>query len=358
MNLENKTLYRFALLAMCVGLALNITGIIVRQSPRSAAVFVSESPKKLTGDAELPKIEEKKETTLMFVGDIMLSRAVGDKMKKLNNWNWPFEKITDYLAGADLMFGNLEGPVSERGKNVGSEYSFRASPKVVEGLKYAGFDVLSVANNHIGDWTKIAMDDTFAILKDNGIEYAGGGMNEMEAHSAKIKEVNGIKFGFLAYTALGAKYTEAQASSSGIAWLDKEKMEQDIAEAKKSSDIIIVSMHFGEEYEKKSNVFQQDMARAAIDAGAKLVIGHHPHVVHETEQYHGGFIAYSLGNFIFDQNFSKETMEGMLLKVIFEGKDVKSIEPIKINISKQFQASLMEDMSGSLNATTTPQLIL
>ena len=181
----------------------------------------------------------------------------------------------------------------------------------------------------------------------NSIDIAGGGLNEQEVHSAKIREINGVKLGFLAYTALGAKYTEATASSSGIAWLNKEKMAQDISEAKKISDLIIVSIHFGEEYRQKSNIFQQDMAHSAIDAGAKLVIGHHPHVVEETEQYKEGFIAYSLGNFIFDQfpfdeRLPKETMEGMLLEVILEGKDVKSIEPVKINISKQFQASLAE----------------
>jgi len=278
----------------------------------------------------------------MFVGDIMLSRAVEDKMKKLNNWNWPFEKIADYLAGADLLFGNLEGPISSQGRNVGSIYSFRADPRAIEGLKYAGFDFLSVANNHIGDWTKIAMDDTFKILQENGIDIAGGGLNEQEAHSAKIREVNGVKFGFLAYTALGAKYTEAVASSSGIVWLDKEKMAQDISGAKKISDFVAVSLHFGDEYEQAANNFQKEVARSAIDAGANLVVGHHPHVVQETEQYNGGFIAYSLGNFIFDQGFSKETTEGMLLKVIFDGKDVKSIEPVKISISKSFQASLSQ----------------
>lgn len=303
-----------------------------------------------TGDSEnttgyinaifIGKKESENLVTLFFVGDIMLSRAVGDKMKKLNNWNWPFEKIGDYLAGADLTFGNLEGPISSQGRNVGSIYSFRADPKAIEGLKYAGFDVLSVANNHIGDWAKAAMDDTFEVLKSNGIDYAGGGFSAEEAHSARVEEVNGTKIGFLAYTALGAKYTEATASSSGIAWLNKEKMAQDIAEAKKISDLVIVSIHFGDEYKQKSNNFQKDIARSAIDAGAALIIGHHPHVVEEIEQYKDGWIAYGLDNFIFDQTFSKETMEGMLLKVTLEDKGVKNIEPIKIKISKEFQASI------------------
>lgn len=355
MNLENKTLFKFALLAICVGLVLNITGIIIgKRSSEMAAIFVHPSnfqstevnepsllPTSSAIDEQEQKTQEKIEpTTLMFVGDIMLSRSVGDKMKKLNNWNWPFEKIADYLAGADLTFGNLEGPVSDKGKNLGNLYSFRADPKAMEGLKYAGFDILSVANNHIGDWAKAAMDDTFKILKENGIDYAGGGLSVEEAHSVKVEEVNGTKIGFLAYTALGAKYTEATASSSGIAWLNKEKMAQDIAEAKKISDLVIVSIHFGDEYKQKSNNFQKDIARSAIDAGASLVIGHHPHVVEEIEQYKNSWIAYSLGNFIFDQTFSKETMRGELLKVIVEGKQIKQVEPQNISISKDFQATL------------------
>jgi poly-gamma-glutamate synthesis protein (capsule biosynthesis protein) len=345
---EEKSDKYFRILLAFLAFILILTGAEVAwfKLIKPATFFVQDSGEQKniiqTVAPEVPAAEEIKKatTTLMFVGDIMLSRAVGDKMKKLNDWNWPFEKIAEYLVSADLLFGNLEGPISARGRNVGSEYSFRADPDAVEGLKYAGFDVLSVANNHIGDWTKDAMEDTFAILKKNGIEHAGAGANSHEAHSAKIKEVNGIKFGFLAYTALGAKYTEAQASSSGVAWLDKEKMIEDITEAKKSSDVLIVSLHFGEEYKQKSNLLQQDIAHAAIDAGASLVIGHHPHVVEEAEQYRGGFIAYSLGNFIFDQSFSKETMQGLLLKVSFEGMDIKNIEPVSINISREFQASV------------------
>lgn len=278
--------------------------------------------------------------TLIFVGDIMLSRSVGKIMQQKNDWNWPFEKSADYLSSADLTFGNLEGPISDKGRNVGSIYSFRADPKVIGGLKFAGFDIVSIANNHIGDWSKLAMDDTFKILKDNGIDYAGGGLSEREAHSAKIKEIKEIKFGFLGYTALGAKYTEAVGSSSGVAWLNKERMIKDINEAKKISDIVVVSIHFGDEYKQAANNFQKDIAHAAIDNGATLVIGHHPHVVEEVEQYKNGWIAYSLGNFIFDQAFSKETMEGELFKVTLNKTRILKAEPVKILISKEFQASV------------------
>lgn len=281
-------------------------------------------------------------STLLFAGDVMLSRSVGDKMTRINDWRWPFLKIADSTSKADLFFGNLEGPISASGKNVGSIYSFRADPRVIDGLKYAGFDVVSVANNHIGDWSQVAMEDTFNILKEGGIEYAGGGINDTEAYSAKIKEVNGVKFGFLGYTSVGAQYTEADKEKAGIAWLDKETMRRDIESARKEADVVVASIHFGEEYQSTSNKYQQDIARSAIDAGASLVIGHHPHVVQEVEKYKDGYIAYSLGNFVFDQLFSKETMEGLMLKVVFDGKKIDSVEQIKTAISRDFQTDIMK----------------
>lgn len=276
----------------------------------------------------------------MFVGDIMLSRSVGDKMKSVNDWRWPFLKIADYLKKADLLFGNLEGPISDNGNDVGAIYSFRANPMSIQGLKYAGFDVLSVANNHMGDWGRVAIEDTLKILKENNINYVGGGFNEAESHKSIVKETKGIKFSFLGYTAIGSRFIEAKNEKSGIAFVDEEKIKQDIKEAKEKSDFVIVSLHFGEEYQTKSNIFQQNIAHSAIDAGASLVVGHHPHVAQEIEKYNGGYIAYSLGNFVFDQLFSKDTMEGLLIEIIIDNGKISEIKPIKANISKKFQTEI------------------
>lgn len=279
---------------------------------------------------------------LIFTGDIMLSRSVGNKMKTENNYQWPFLKIANYLKKADLVFGNLESPISNRGIKVGSIYSFRADPEVVDGLKFAGFNYLSVANNHIGDYNRVAMEDTFKILKENKINYVGGGFSEAEANNPVIAEIKGVKIALLAYTALGARYTEAKRENSGIAWLNQEKMVESIEKAREKSDFVIVSVHFGEEYQKNSNSFQKNIAHIAIDSGASLIIGHHPHVVQEIEQYKNGYIAYSLGNFVFDQLFSEDTMAGLILEVILNNKKEIEIEQIKIKITKDFQVELME----------------
>jgi len=258
-------------------------------------------------------LPESKPITMMFVGDIMLSRGVGKKMQKENNYNWPFLKIADYLKQADLLFGNLEGPISDQGQDTGKKYSFRAVPQAIEGLNYAGFDVLSIANNHIFDWGQEAKADTILRLKQNNILPAG-------FDEKPILEIENTKIGFSAFT-----------------WPLPEKIE--LPEA----DIKIVSMHLGEEYQKKSNSEQQNFARAAIDAGADLVIGHHPHVTQEIEYYQGKYIFYSLGNFIFDQQFNQEVKSGWLVKAIIKNQKIVSTETIKTSISSQYQVELNKE---------------
>ena len=120
--------------------------------------------------------------TLLFVGDIMLSRSVGAVMRKENDFAHPFRLVADTLRKADIAFGNLEGPISVRGEKQGSIYSFRADPRVAEGLTLAGFDVLSLANNHSMDWGRDALQDTRTTLEDNDIKPVGAGMDERQAN--------------------------------------------------------------------------------------------------------------------------------------------------------------------------------
>jgi poly-gamma-glutamate synthesis protein (capsule biosynthesis protein) len=294
--------------------------------------------------------EKEKPITLIFVGDIMLDRGVEWGIKKYGqgDWKFPFLKIADSLREANILFGNLEGPISDKGVKVGSIYSFRADPESIEGLKFAGFDVLSLANNHIFDYGREAMEDTFLRLEKAGINYIGGGFNENEAYSPILKEVNGstgspqVRIAFLAYTNLGSPYWSAKGDKSGIAWLTEEKLKEGVKKAKENADLVIVSMHFGDEYKLSSNSEQKYFAHLAIDSGADLVIGHHPHVVQEIEKYKNGYIAYSLGNFVFDQSFSEETMKGLMLKVLVKDDKIKEVIPIEIKINGYFQPEIIK----------------
>ena len=298
------------------------------------------------------KSPEQKTISVFLVGDIMLNRGVEYMIETqgAGDFKFPFLEIADELKGAKLLFGNLEGPISDKGSKVGSIYSFRAMPQTIEGLNFAGFDVLSLANNHAFDYGRAALEDTFLRLKNADINYVGGGFNESEAFSPIIKEINGMKIAFLAYTNLGPETWKAGENNSGIAWTNEdnfEKIKKDIKSAKEKADILIVSLHSGEEYLKTPTQFQIDFSKMTIDAGADLVVGHHPHVVQKNEKYpstssgQAGWIFYSLGNFVFDQGFSEETMEGEILEVVIENKEIKEIIPKEIKINNYFQPEII-----------------
>jgi len=283
--------------------------------------------------------ERDKHIQLAFVGDIMFDRGV-EKTVAANgggDFKYPFKLIDSFLRNYDFLFGNLEGSVSDKGNDQGSLYSFRMMPKAIEGLKDAGFDAVSVANNHIGDWGREAMQDTFERLKNSEILAVGGGMNNEEAYEPRIITIKDAKIALLAFSQFGKDYLEAKENEPGIAIADEEKIKHSVQRAKEKADIVVVSYHFGDEYQRQPNAEQKKLSRFAIDIGANLVVGHHPHVVQPIEKYKGGYIAYSLGNFVFDQNFSKETMEGALLEVDVSAKKIITVSPRKIYINEKFQ---------------------
>jgi len=291
--------------------------------------------------------KERQSIVLLFVGDIMLDRGVEWQIQQHGyDWRWPFLKIAETLHEADFVFGNLESQISDKGTKVGSIYSFRADPKTIEGLAFAGFDALSVANNHSFDYGVEAFLDSLERLKEANISYIGGGIDKEDAHSPLIKKIKGTRVGFLGYTNLGSPLWQATDNTSGIAWVDEDTLlefQEDIKRAKEQSDILAVSLHFGEEYQKEPSPMQQLLSKTAIDAGANLVIGHHTHVAQPVEQHKHGWIAYSLGNFVFDQGFSAETMEGLMLKVIVKNKKIREIIPLKTKLNPSFQVELMAE---------------
>jgi gamma-polyglutamate biosynthesis protein CapA len=246
---------------------------------------------------------EKHEIKLLFVGDVMMTRYVEKRIKKLNKeYIYPFEKILNYLKTFDYVIVNLEGPISDKGVKVGSKYSFRMKPDVAEALSKANINIVNLANNHIFDYGKVAFEDTLKNLEKNNIKYFGN------SYEPLIIEKEGIKVGFLGFSDF-LKHLEVRENKIGIATIN-DNISEIINKAKEKVDILIVSFHWGEEYKKIANERQRKIAKIAIDSGADLVIGHHPHIIQNIEKYKDKFIFYSLGNFIFDQNFSKETMIG------------------------------------------------
>lgn len=285
--------------------------------------------------------------SLLFSGDIMMNRGVEAIIKKQggDNWMFPFAHVSDFLKDADITFGNLEGPVSDKGTNVGSEFSFHMDPEVADTLAAAGFDVVSLANNHIGDWGREAFEDTMRRLQRAGVAYAGGGWNSTETGNPAVFDVRGKRVGFVAFSDVGPLWMRPGEALSGVSAIPAGRegityVEKVVFEASRKVDILVVSFHFGGEYENAPNARQKALSHAAVDAGARVVVGHHPHVVQSVEEYRGGVIAYSLGNFIFDQNFSAETMEGLMLRVEFDGTNIVAVIPIPIKMNEFYQPEI------------------
>ncbi|MEK7482385.1 MAG: CapA family protein [Patescibacteria group bacterium] len=286
---------------------------------------------------KLPQLSE--EVSLVAVGDISFSRGVEQIVEKQNDINYPFLKIGGYLKTADLVFGNLETPITPGRKILNLEMVFRSNPGTEQALKSAGFSIVSLANNHTPNFGEQGLKDTFKYLNEADIKYAGAGKDEQEAYQPVYIEAKGIKFAFLAYNDAGtvpAAY-EANSSRAGTAFMRLEKMAEAIKEAKQNADIVIVSMHAGTEYAAEPNDQQINFARAAIDEGADLVIGHHPHVVQTMEKYKGKFIFYSLGNFVFDQMWSPETKQGLMAKIYFSKNGVNKISLLPVVIENYSQ---------------------
>lgn len=279
---------------------------------------------------------EKGEVTISFMGDIMMDRGVKTSVYK--NYEGDFNKLFQNLGElkeSDIAFANLEGPVSDVGNNVGSKFSFRMEEKSLEALKNASFDIVSFANNHVGDWNVPAFKDTLVNLRKSGIIYTGAGENLAEASDVRIIDKNGVKLGFLAFTDVGPNWMEAGAEKAGILLASDPNRISYIQKAKEKVDVLVVSYHWGEEY-LPFNARQKALAESSIDAGASIIVGHHPHVTQDTMKYKNGLIIYSLGNAVFDQYFSEETMKGGLVKATVTKEGLKDYEEKTFVMDKTF----------------------
>lgn len=286
----------------------------------------------------VPEIPEPDYVLLTFLGDIMLDRGVRNSV--LKNFAGDYSSLfvnLGVLKKSDIVFANLEGPASDQGQDRHNLYSFRMDPGVVPALSGAGINVLSVANNHMGDWGKEAFMDTLSRLRENEILYTGGGLGYEEASAPVVMERYGIKLGFLGFSDKGPADLAAKENEAGILLASDPRFDEIIQTAAKDVDFLIVSFHFGEEYQPKHDARQEELAHRAVDAGAKVVVGAHPHVVQDYEIYRNSFIAYSLGNFIFDQKFLQATMQGGLLDVKLYHDGNISVRKNTVKLNSAFQ---------------------
>lgn len=259
----------------------------------------------------------------------MLSRGVDVTMRN-KGYLYPFKNMAEITNSAEISFGNLESPISTRGMKGDQIYSFRGDPKSVKGLVFAGFKVLNLANNHSYDYGKKAFEETLEILKKNKIKTIGAGKNITEARRPAIFDLGDVKIAFLGYDlspgAVGARENSPGVAKAIHAWIIK-----DIEKIKESVDFIVVSFHWGIEYRDFPTEYQKSLAHMAIDCGADIVAGHHPHTFQGIELYKGKLIAYSLGNFIFDQKDLKNN-QSIILRVTFNQGGLLKVEIFPIEM--------------------------
>lgn len=282
--------------------------------------------------------------SIIAVGDIMGARDVATVI----NTRGPdilFKNIGKILKSGDISFCNLETPITE--SNARSEFSrsnFKTSPNVLPVIsKY--FDIVSCANNHIYDYQDLGAADTKKYLDANNIRSVGIGKTLTEARKPAIFELGqNIKIGFLAYT--GLAYDIVYAEKYSVAPLKEEIIKEDMAKLKNKVDFCIVSMHFGYELVDYVLPIYRKIAKFTVDCGADIIIGHHPHVINGIEIYNDKIIAYSLGNFIFDNPIIPKKRDSMILKIgIGNDANICNLEVIPIYINDEYTPIIPEKIT-------------
>lgn len=327
-----------------------LTLIVAMMAGALMMVFFKIDIVATTGEDLMKSILAPGEVKILAFGDVSFDRYIrkrmGDEGKDAVLAG--MEPIRTTLDDADIVFVNLEGPVTENRIQTGKEIAFQFDPDSLSILKNFSVDIVSTANNHAYDMGISAVEDTRKFLAEYGIIPVGDakGVNEKSSYETII---HGKRVAFLAFNHTDYK-------------LDFDDAVKLIAELKARNDIVIVSIHWGREYITTPSDFQKDMARTFVEAGADVILGHHPHVIESMEFIDGKPVFYSLGNFVFDQWFMDETQEGLGVELTFSPDPVKiRLLPFKIDksfpyIPTEAQSQAILDKFYRYSLSTNPEI--
>jgi poly-gamma-glutamate capsule biosynthesis protein CapA/YwtB (metallophosphatase superfamily) len=327
--------------------------ILISNSPTPVAPGLLTPTSTATSD---PRV------TLVAVGDIMLARTIGDQVLEQGP-QIVFAGVQSVLDSADVRVGNLECAITGKSEPDDKSFTLKAPLETAQALSMAGFDVLSLANNHAMDYGFAGLSETQETLRKMGIATVGAGVNAVSAHAPVIITKNGLRLAFLAYLDIIPERSGfdphtwiATETSPGIAWASPEQIQVDVSAASLQADLVIVMLHSGIEITDVINNISNEQraeAHAAIDAGADLVLGSHPHVLQQIERYHGGLIAYSLGNFVFDQ-YDGIANATILLRVLLTNSGVQSYDYVPALIEHGLPHVIRADLVPAIGTLVAP----
>lgn len=293
-------------------------------------------------------------TTLLFTGVIVPARCVQAALDKNSNPDYPYEEVRQIISQADLAVGTFNATMSDQVEHTGciDTYQLVGRPDNADALARAGFDLMSVATNHIKDcglmkgWCDSTFFDTLGHLRRVGIQTTGAGKDLAEALQPVIVTLNGVRFGFIS---LGdSKMDEIVFASSdhpGIARLTEENLKAAIDAVRPLVDVLVVLPHWGSESNAIPNWIQRAQARQIVEAGADLVVGNHTHVVQAIQELDGIPVFYGLGNFVFDQDWG-DHRQAVILLVKFQGQQFIGYELIPTHVDRDGRVHIAEQQEA------------
>lgn len=278
-------------------------------------------------------------TTLLFTGVIVPARCVQAAIDERGDADYPYDEVRDIISSADLAVGTLNAAISDFPPRTGCvpTYVLVGGSENADALQRAGFDMISVATNHIkncgltncGDR---AFFDTLDNLRRVNILPVGAGANHAEAMQPVVVSVNGVRYGFVSLGQI-EPMAFAGEDTPGIAVLNSENLRVAIQAARQVSDVVIAMPHWGPEDVPTPNYIQRDLAKQLVEAGADIVVGNHTHVVQAVEMIEGAPVFYGLGNFVFDQGLP-DHKQGVILRVYFKGGEYAGFDLIPTHVDR------------------------
>lgn len=287
----------------------------------------------------ITKLSREKVVVVNATGDVVIARSVNYKTVTEGKYKWLFKNVSDVLNKADMTLINLESPLIKNCPLTKEKIAtFCGGEKNIEGLKSASVNAVNLANNHIYDYGLPGVNNTINLLKNANILYTG-------TTNPTFKKVKNVRFAFLGFNDIDKK-------KATVPLAYETHIKSEITEAKKKADVVIVSFHWGVQYTAQPTLRQKNLAHLAVDSGADIIIGNHPHWIQPVEVYKNRVIIYSQGNFIFDQLWSEKTRVGIISRFYFYNKKLIDVELLPIKIGNFGQPRLLNGIERKKILTT------